>query len=116
MHSSLALSAGSIARGRCGPCASINLSKREQSAACQGMVALVTGGRVRIGFQICLKLLRAGARVLVTSRYPCDAAARYAAETDYDEWASLLHIFGPFELADVHQLESDRTRRIQSRT
>ena len=43
-------------------------------------VALVTGGRVRIGYEIVLKLLRAGAHVLATTRFPADAAARFADE------------------------------------
>ena len=51
-------------------------------AQCEGMVAVVTGGRVRIGYAIVLKLLRAGATVLATSRYPHDAASRYAREPD----------------------------------
>ena len=39
-----------------------------QSADMAGMVAIVTGGRVRIGYATVLKLLRAGAHVLTTSR------------------------------------------------
>ena len=41
-------------------CATFNFAKRNQSADLSGMVAIVTGGRVRIGFEIVLKLLRAG--------------------------------------------------------
>jgi hypothetical protein len=41
------------------------------------------GARVKIGFQASLKLLRAGAHVIVTTRFPIDAAARYANEPDY---------------------------------
>jgi len=54
-------------------------SKRGQSADLSGRVALLTGGRVKIGFQIALKLLRSGARLVLTSRFPVDAARRIAA-------------------------------------
>lgn len=44
----------------CGRCGDFNLQKRLQTADLTGFLCLVTGGRVRIGYQICLKLLRAG--------------------------------------------------------
>ena len=90
----------------CPRCAEVNWAKRSQSAPMHGMVALVTGGRVRIGFCIALKLLRAGARVLVTSRYPNDTALRYAREADHAEWCGRLEVFGPLELADVGAVEA----------
>ena len=49
-----------------------------QTADLSGYVAVVTGGRVRIGYEIVLKLLRAGAHVVCTTRFPADAAQRYA--------------------------------------
>ena len=42
----------------------------------------MTGGRVKIGYFAALKLLRAGATVTVTSRFPRDAAARFSNEPD----------------------------------
>lgn len=71
-----------------------------------GLVALVTGGRVRIGFHTALKLLRAGAHVVATTRFPADAARRFSAEADFDEWADRLEVWGPLELADVRAVES----------
>ena len=53
----------------CNKCGDFNLKKRFQTANLNGYIALVTGGRVRIGFQICLKLLRAGATVIATTRW-----------------------------------------------
>ena len=70
-----------------------NMAKREQTADLNGRVALVTGGRIKIGFQIALKLLRAGATVCVTSRFPRDTAKRYSREADFEEWASRLRIY-----------------------
>jgi NAD(P)-dependent dehydrogenase (short-subunit alcohol dehydrogenase family) len=39
-------------------------------------------------------LLRSGAHVLVTTRFPKDAASRYAAEEDFAAWSDRLEIFG----------------------
>eukprot|EP00403_Amphidinium_massartii_P045270 CAMPEP_0178458564 /NCGR_PEP_ID=MMETSP0689_2-20121128/47611_1 /TAXON_ID=160604 /ORGANISM="Amphidinium massartii, Strain CS-259" /LENGTH=50 /DNA_ID=CAMNT_0020084877 /DNA_START=121 /DNA_END=270 /DNA_ORIENTATION=+ len=47
-----------------------------------GRVCLVTGARVKIGFETALKMLRMGARVIVTTRFPNDAVQRYRAEAD----------------------------------
>ncbi len=57
-------------------------------------MALLTGGRVKIGYQAGLKLLRAGARLIVTTRFPFDSAKRYAAEPGFAEWGNRLQIFG----------------------
>ena len=67
----------------CRDCGDFNYAKREQTADLSGHYALVTGARVKIGFQAALKLLRAGAHVIVTTRFPVDAAERYAQEPDY---------------------------------
>lgn len=57
-------------------------------------MALLTGGRVKIGYQAGLKLLRAGAELIVTTRFPRDSAARYAREPDFGDWGKRLEIFG----------------------
>jgi 3-oxoacyl-ACP reductase-like protein len=67
----------------CEVCGDFNYAKRQQSADLSGRYALVTGARVKIGFQASLKLLRAGAHVIVTTRFPVDAAERYSKEPDY---------------------------------
>ncbi len=78
----------------CPECASDNELRRVQRVDLTGRVALVTGGRVKVGFQLALKLLRDGARVLLTSRYPRDAALRYAREPDFESWRHRLVIHG----------------------
>jgi NAD(P)-dependent dehydrogenase (short-subunit alcohol dehydrogenase family) len=78
----------------CVPCGDFNYAKREQTADLDGHYALVTGARVKIGYQAALKLLRAGAHVIVTTRFPVDAAARYAGEADYAAFRARLQIFG----------------------
>jgi len=78
----------------CPPCADFNFRKRTELADLRGRVALLTGGRVKIGYQAGLKLLRAGATLIVTTRFPRNAASRYAAEPDFAEWGHRLEVFG----------------------
>jgi NAD(P)-dependent dehydrogenase (short-subunit alcohol dehydrogenase family) len=78
----------------CLPCAEFNFAKRTELADLQGRVALLTGGRVKIGYQAGLKLLRCGAHLIVTTRFPRDSARRYAQEPDFSEWGHRLEIFG----------------------
>jgi NAD(P)-dependent dehydrogenase (short-subunit alcohol dehydrogenase family) len=78
----------------CPECAALNWEKRNQSADMTGRTALVTGARVKIGYQISLKLLRAGARVIATTRFPHDAALRYSREPDYGAFRDRLCIYG----------------------
>ncbi|MBL0169484.1 MAG: SDR family oxidoreductase [Gemmatimonadaceae bacterium] len=78
----------------CGPCAEYNFAKRTELADLTGRTALLTGGRVKIGYQAGLKLLRCGARLIVTTRFPRDSAARYAAEPDFAQWSDRLELFG----------------------
>src|SRR5882672_9415617 len=78
----------------CEECGDFNYAKREQTADLGGQYALVTGARVKIGYQASLKLLRAGAHVVATTRFPVDAAARYAKEPDFAEFRERLQVFG----------------------
>ncbi|MEY2410508.1 MAG: hypothetical protein QOF48_3178 [Verrucomicrobiota bacterium] len=78
----------------CPACAELNFRKRSELADLRGRVALITGGRVKIGYQAGIKLLRAGASVIVTTRFPRDSAARYALEPDFESWKQRLEIFG----------------------
>jgi NAD(P)-dependent dehydrogenase (short-subunit alcohol dehydrogenase family) len=78
----------------CEPCGDFNYAKREQTADLSGRFALVTGARVKIGYQASLKLLRAGAQVVVTTRFPVDAADRYSKESDFPAFRERLQIHG----------------------
>jgi NAD(P)-dependent dehydrogenase (short-subunit alcohol dehydrogenase family) len=78
----------------CPPCAELNWQKRHATADLRGRVVLVTGARVKIGYQAAVKLLRAGAEVIVATRFPRDAARRYAAEPDAADWTHRLHVYG----------------------
>ena len=100
----------------CPECAAFNFSKRTELADLRGRVALLTGGRVKIGYQAGLKLLRCGAHLIVTTRFPRDSAMRYAREHDFAEWSDRLEIFGldlrhtPSVESFCHQLLTTRTR------
>jgi NAD(P)-dependent dehydrogenase (short-subunit alcohol dehydrogenase family) len=78
----------------CPECAEFNHAKRAETTDLSGRVALLTGGRVKIGYQAGIKLLRAGAHVIVTTRFPRDSALRYASEPDFGVWGARLEIFG----------------------
>ncbi|KAB2359073.1 SDR family NAD(P)-dependent oxidoreductase, partial [Actinomadura montaniterrae] len=78
----------------CPECAAENLARRHARCDLRGRRALVTGGRIKIGFQVALKMLRDGAEVLVTTRFPRDAARRFAAVPDSAEWLPRLHVHG----------------------
>jgi len=55
---------------------------------------------VKIGYYCGLKLLRCGATLIATSRFPHDCAMRYAKEPDFDQWKPRLHIYG-LDLRDL---------------
>ncbi|KAG7382812.1 hypothetical protein PHYPSEUDO_004320 [Phytophthora pseudosyringae] len=78
----------------CPSCAELNYKKRLQNANLRGHIAVVTGARVKIGYEITLKLLRSGATVVATTRFPKDAAFRYAKEKDFEVWKDRLHVYG----------------------
>ncbi len=78
----------------CVPCGDFNFAKRSPSADLRGRTALVTGARVKIGYQAAMLLLQSGCRVLVLTRFPHDAARRYAAEPGFAEFSGRLQIYG----------------------
>jgi NAD(P)-dependent dehydrogenase (short-subunit alcohol dehydrogenase family) len=78
----------------CESCGDFNYAKREQTADLSGQYALITGARVKIGFQAALKLLRAGANVIVTTRFPVDAADRFSREPDFPSYRERLQLHG----------------------
>ena len=78
----------------CPDCASFNWQKRTQSSDLTGRRALVTGARVKIGFEAAVMLLGAGAHVIVTTRFPGDAARRFRRHDGFSQWHHRLSIFG----------------------
>lgn len=78
----------------CPSCAPFNYEKRFQTASLSGRVAIITGARLKIGYHAALLMLRAGARVIVTTRFPNDSALRFSRESDFCDWESRLQIYG----------------------
>ncbi|MGB0424164.1 MAG: SDR family NAD(P)-dependent oxidoreductase [Flavobacteriales bacterium] len=78
----------------CESCGDFNYAKRFQTCDLTGQVALVTGSRLKIGYHITVMMLRAGATVIATTRFPVDSALRYAKEEDFDQWGHRLKIHG----------------------
>lgn len=98
----------------CPECGDFNFAKRTETADLTGRVALLTGGRVKIGYQAGIKLLRAGAHLIVTTRFPRDSAARYAREPDFADWSDRLEIFG-LDLRHTPSVESFCTELLETR-
>ena len=113
----------------CPTCAELNYQKRYQTADLRGYVAVVTGGRVKIGalctcpccvvwrlltalppllphtgYRCVLKLLRCGAEVVATTRFPHESTSRFTAEKDFREWSHRLHVVG-LDLRNSHSIE-----------
>ena len=78
----------------CKKCGDLNYKKRFQTASLHGQVAVITGSRLKIGYQATLMMLRAGATVIATTRFPVDAALRYSKEEGFALWGDRLHIHG----------------------
>ena len=78
----------------CPQCAEFNYQKRFQTASLEGQVAVITGSRLKIGYQATLMMLKAGARVIATTRFPKDSALRFSREPDFGQWGHRLHIYG----------------------
>ncbi len=78
----------------CPECATFNYAKRFQLCDLTGQVALITGARLKIGYHAALMMLRSGARVIVTTRFPIDAALRFSREPEFSQWGDRLQIHG----------------------
>ncbi len=78
----------------CPECAEFNYRKRFQTASLEGQVAVITGSRLKIGYQATLMMLKAGAQVIATTRFPKDSALRFSKEPDFSRWGHRLHIYG----------------------
>jgi NAD(P)-dependent dehydrogenase (short-subunit alcohol dehydrogenase family) len=78
----------------CQSCGDFNYAKRFQRVDLNGRTALITGARVKIGYHCALMMLRSGAKVIVTTRFPVDAASRFSKEEDFAVWSNRLEVYG----------------------
>ena len=77
----------------CKKCGDYNYSFRTMKLDFTGRIAIVTGGRVKIGYYIATKLLSYGAKVLITSRFPKDTLFKYQNDPEYEKWKNNLIIY-----------------------
>ncbi|MER7846474.1 SDR family oxidoreductase [Kitasatospora sp. NPDC096077] len=87
----------------CPDCSADNTTRRALSTDLRGRRALLTGGRVKIGFQLALMLLRDGAELIVTSRFPQDTVRRFRAAEGSEAWFERLTVVG-IDLRDPRQV------------
>jgi NAD(P)-dependent dehydrogenase (short-subunit alcohol dehydrogenase family) len=87
----------------CPPCAAKSHDRRDARTDLTGRRALLTGGRAKIGMYIALRLLRDGADLTITTRFPNDAVRRFTAMPDSGEWLHRLRIVG-IDLRDPAQV------------
>jgi len=87
----------------CPDCAALNHSRRDARTDLTGRRALLTGGRAKIGMYIALRLLRDGADLTITTRFPHDAVRRFSAMPDSGDWLHRLRVVG-LDLRDPAQV------------
>jgi NAD(P)-dependent dehydrogenase (short-subunit alcohol dehydrogenase family) len=87
----------------CPACAAENATRRAARADLAGRRVLLTGGRVKIGFQLALMMLRDGAELLVTTRFPRDAVRRFQEVPGCEAWLDRLSVVG-IDLRDPRQV------------
>jgi len=77
----------------CKSCGDFNYSYRILQLDLTGRIAVVTGGRVKIGYYIVLKLLSYGCTVIATTRFPKDSLLKFKQEPDYEKFKERLIIY-----------------------
>ena len=77
----------------CKKCGDLNYSYRTMKLDLSGRIAIVTGGRIKIGFYIAKKLLSFGCKVIVTTRFPKDALLKFKEDKEYNLWKNNLIIY-----------------------
>jgi NAD(P)-dependent dehydrogenase (short-subunit alcohol dehydrogenase family) len=87
----------------CPDCAAFSHAKRNARTDLTGKRALLTGGRAKIGMHIALRLLRDGAHLTITTRFPRDAVRRFSSLPDSSEWLHRLRVVG-IDLRDPAQV------------
>lgn len=78
----------------CSNCAEKNYNQRFEHSDLNSRNAIITGGRVKIGFATALKLLRSNTNVMVTTRFPALALENFKKEKDYTNWKENLTVYG----------------------
>ncbi|KAJ7353935.1 hypothetical protein OS493_031075 [Desmophyllum pertusum] len=88
----------------CDECQRVNGEMKKASCDLKGRYAIVTGGRIKIGYEVAVRLLRDGCFVIVTTRFPANALERYSKENDFNVWKHRLKI-ARLDLQDMRSIE-----------
>lgn len=89
---------------QCVKCGDECFKRRYEQRDLTGINALVVGGRIKLGYQVVLKLLRAGARVMFTTRSVELALEFYLMEPDYEKFQDRLYVYSrKFDLSDAKE-------------
>lgn len=88
----------------CPDCAEYNYAQRFIKPDLNGRNVILTGGRVKIGYATALKLLRCGANLILTSRFPALALEQLSNEEDYTVWKDRLIVYG-LDLRNLRAVE-----------
>lgn len=89
--------------GICPECSRLNERMRGTYCDLGGKFAAVTGGRIKIGYAVCLRLLRQGASVIAVTRYPKSALENYMSEPDFESFKDRLYVIG-FDLMRIDRI------------
>ena len=71
----------------------------------RGKFAIVTGGRIKIGLRIALRLLRDGCFVIVTTRFAVNGWKVFSEQPDFESWSQNLRIL-PLDLQDLNAINA----------
>jgi NAD(P)-dependent dehydrogenase (short-subunit alcohol dehydrogenase family) len=77
----------------CVKCGELNWKYRNISINLNGRIAVITGGRIKIGYHTALKLLNFGSKVIITTRFPRDALNKFKKEENYENFKENLFIY-----------------------
>lgn len=88
----------------CPKCAEYNYSMRTNNTDLNNRNVIITGGRVKIGYATTLRLLRAGANIIVTSRFPALTLDQLKQEQDYKNWKNRVTVYG-LDLRNIYAVD-----------
>lgn len=88
----------------CPSCAEYQYAMRFLDTDLSGRNVILTGGRIKVGFATALKLLKNGATVCLTTRFPALALHQFQQEPEYQSWENRLFIYG-LDLRSLQHIE-----------
>jgi len=94
-----------LRRGLCEDCTDLNQKMIEVKADLRGKFAIVTGGRIKIGLRIALRLLRDGCFVIVTTRFAVNGWKVFSEQPDFELWSQNLRILA-LDLQDLNAINA----------